>query len=147
MVDFNFRNANSSDSFFLEYTYVLTQKPLLKKFDGFDDQIFLDRFKEMVKLGEVKIIVTDHRDIGWMQITDKKNVVELAQIHLLEAYRNQSIGSIIIRQVQKGAAALGKAVTLAVIKGNPALALYKRLGFEIVREDDKKHYMIWTLGR
>ena len=100
----------------------------------------------MVKINEVKIIVYDYQDIGWVQVTNRKNTVDLAQIHLLEPYRNQSIGTVIIRQIQQNAVAAGKAVTLAVVKGNPALTLYKRLGFKITREDGKKHYMIWTPG-
>jgi ribosomal protein S18 acetylase RimI-like enzyme len=34
-----------------------------------------------------------------------------------------------------------QAVTLGVVKTNPALRLYKRLGFRITHEDDRKFYM------
>jgi ribosomal protein S18 acetylase RimI-like enzyme len=32
-------------------------------------------------------------------------------------------------------------VTLGVVKKNPALRLYKRLGFHITHEDERKFYM------
>jgi ribosomal protein S18 acetylase RimI-like enzyme len=34
-----------------------------------------------------------------------------------------------------------QAVTLGVVKTNPALRLYQRLGFRITHEDDRKFYM------
>jgi ribosomal protein S18 acetylase RimI-like enzyme len=35
----------------------------------------------------------------------------------------------------------GRAVTLGVVKSNPALRLYQRLGFRTTPEDDRKFYM------
>jgi ribosomal protein S18 acetylase RimI-like enzyme len=35
----------------------------------------------------------------------------------------------------------GQAVTLGVVKTNPALRLYERLGFRVTHEDDRKFYM------
>ncbi len=147
MIEFILRHADSNDCQFLEYTYTLTQKPLLQNFLGFDEEDFLERFKKLINLNEVRIIVAGSKDIGWIQITNKQNAMDLAQIHLLESYRNQLIGTAIIGQVQREAAAAGKVVTLAVVKGNPAFALYKRLGFKVTKEDDKKRYMTWTPGR
>jgi ribosomal protein S18 acetylase RimI-like enzyme len=37
-------------------------------------------------------------------------------------------------------------VTLGVVKTNPALRLYRRLGFEITHQDDRKFYMRRELG-
>jgi len=39
------------------------------------------------------------------------------------------------------AARLHLAVRLAVVKMNPALRLYARLGFHVTHEDDRKFYM------
>jgi ribosomal protein S18 acetylase RimI-like enzyme len=39
------------------------------------------------------------------------------------------------------AARAGRAVTLGVVKTNPALRLYRRLGFAITHEDERKLYM------
>jgi ribosomal protein S18 acetylase RimI-like enzyme len=35
----------------------------------------------------------------------------------------------------------GQAIALAVVKTNPALRLYQRLGFRITDEDNRKFYM------
>jgi ribosomal protein S18 acetylase RimI-like enzyme len=39
------------------------------------------------------------------------------------------------------AASAGRAVTLGVVKTNPALRLYERLGFRITHEDERKFYV------
>jgi ribosomal protein S18 acetylase RimI-like enzyme len=39
------------------------------------------------------------------------------------------------------AARAGQAVVLGVVKINPALRLYKRLGFQITHDDERKVYM------
>jgi hypothetical protein len=35
-------------------------------------------------------------------------------------------------------------VTLGVVKFNPALELYKRLGFQVTHEDEYKFHMRWV---
>jgi ribosomal protein S18 acetylase RimI-like enzyme len=39
------------------------------------------------------------------------------------------------------AAHVGLPMTLGVVKSNPALRLYERLGFKITHEDDRKFYV------
>jgi hypothetical protein len=46
-----------------------------------------------------------------------------------------------MKQVIGEAAGLHQAVSLAVVKINPALRLYQRLGFRITHHDDRKFYM------
>jgi len=53
----------------------------------------------------------------------------------------QGIGSRVMRAVIDEAAYEGKAVTLGVMKINPARRLYERLGFSVTHEDQYKFYM------
>jgi ribosomal protein S18 acetylase RimI-like enzyme len=46
-----------------------------------------------------------------------------------------------MKHVISEAAGAGRAVTLGVVKTNPALRLYERLGFQITHEDDRKFYI------
>jgi hypothetical protein len=41
------------------------------------------------------------------------------------------------------AASKGKPLHLSMIKGNPAITLYQRLGFAFCGEDDIKFHMLW----
>jgi hypothetical protein len=51
-----------------------------------------------------------------------------------------------MRQVQVSAATRGVPVRLNVLKVNPARALYKRLGFAVVGEDDVRWFMESPIG-
>jgi hypothetical protein len=42
---------------------------------------------------------------------------------------------------------VGRPVSLNVIRGNPAISLYRRLDFRIVGEDKEKIRMRWEAGQ
>jgi len=56
-------------------------------------------------------------------------------------FQRQGIGSRVIRAVIDEATRERKAVTLSVVKINPARRLYERLGFSVTHEDLHKVYM------
>jgi ribosomal protein S18 acetylase RimI-like enzyme len=47
----------------------------------------------------------------------------------------------VVLQIIREAAHARQGVKLGVVKTNPALRLYKRLGFRIIHEDERKFYM------
>ena len=55
-------------------------------------------------------------------------------IALLPDYRNRGIGSGLLRDLLEEAAVTGKRLTIHVERYNPALRLYRRMGFEPVGE-------------
>jgi hypothetical protein len=58
----------------------------------------------------------------------------------------QGFGAALLRQVQASATTRGLPVRLNVLKVNPARALYERLGFVVVREDDARWSMESPIG-
>lgn len=67
----------------------------------------------------------------------------LIDIALLPEYRNQGIGSILLRGLLTEAAAVGSSVRLQVLKGNPARELYARLGFLTTAENGPYEMLAW----
>lgn len=61
---------------------------------------------------------------------------------LLEA-RGQGFGAAVMRDLMDEAAAAGKAVSIHVEKNNPALTLYRRLGFEAIEDKGVYDLMEW----
>lgn len=55
--------------------------------------------------------------------------------------QRKGIGTELMHRLIGEAARLNQAVRLAVVKINPALRLYARLGFQTTHEDDRKFYM------
>lgn len=73
-----------------------------------------------------------------------EGALQLIDISLLPPFRRRGWGSRLIGALQQEAAASHIAVLLSVIKVNPALALYRRLGFSIVGEQDIRFEMAWA---
>jgi ribosomal protein S18 acetylase RimI-like enzyme len=90
---------------------------------------------------EVRIVMRDGVDIGWLQTAAAGDALFLAQLFVDAAAQRQGIGTEVMRRVIAEAAHAGQAVTLGVVKTNPALRLYERLGFKVTHEDSRKFYM------
>jgi ribosomal protein S18 acetylase RimI-like enzyme len=56
-------------------------------------------------------------------------------------FQRKGIGTEVTKRLIRDAAQSNQALRLAVVKINPALRLYERLGFQITHEDDRKFYM------
>lgn len=90
---------------------------------------------------EVQIITCDGADIGWLQSRAEGDALFLAQLFVAGPFQRGGIGTQIMRRLIDDAARTRKAVTLGVVKTNPALRLYRRLGFQITHDDERKFYM------
>jgi ribosomal protein S18 acetylase RimI-like enzyme len=97
--------------------------------------------RERWNVEEVRIITSDGTNVGWMQSSIQDGARYLEQIYIDTPFQNRGIGTDIINGLIDEAKLDRRPVTLGVVKTNPALRLYKRLGFRITREDDRKFYM------
>jgi ribosomal protein S18 acetylase RimI-like enzyme len=98
-------------------------------------------FRERWSVAETRIIVRDGADIGWLQAAVEADALFLKQLFVDVAHRRQGIGTQVMHRLIDEAARVGRPVTLGVVKTNPALRLYRRLGFAITHEDERKFYM------
>jgi ribosomal protein S18 acetylase RimI-like enzyme len=64
-----------------------------------------------------------------------------AQVFADYQFQRRGIGTDVVKMLIEEAARSGQALTLGVVKTNPALRLYERLGFRITPDDDRKFYM------
>jgi ribosomal protein S18 acetylase RimI-like enzyme len=98
-------------------------------------------FRQQWDVAQVRIITLDGTDIGWLQSFVKDETLFLGQLFVDAAFRQQGIGTRVVKGLIEEAARAGRAVTLGVVKINPALRLYERLGFRTTHEDERKFYM------
>ena len=75
------------------------------------------------------IILSGGQAVGRLLVDRSEREIILIDIALLPEHRNRGIGTGLIRKLLGDAASAGKAVRLHVLKSNPALRLYERLGF------------------
>ena len=80
------------------------------------------------------VVMSGADDIGRLYIERWPNQHRVIDIALLPAYRRKGLGAALLGDIIEEARAVGKAVSVHVEKHNPAMQLYKRLGF-VVAED------------
>jgi GNAT superfamily N-acetyltransferase len=92
-------------------------------------------------LSQVPIITLDDSDIGWLQSTTRDDGFFVAQLFVDTSFQRRGSGSEVMHRLIGEAAQVISRCCLSVVKINPALRLYERLGFRITHEDDRKFYM------
>lgn len=111
------------------------------------EELHLDRiaqaasFQQQWLPTEVRIITLDGSDAGWLQSTRRDDGLFVAQLIVDGPFQRRGIGTVVMNRVIAEAARANLAVLLEVVKINPVLRLYERLGFHITGEDDRKFHM------
>jgi len=85
---------------------------------------------------EQQIVLLDAAPVGRMIVDTGENATTLVDICLLPAYRNRGIGGLLLRGLLERCGAARTKVKLQVLKKNPAVRLYERMGFVKTVEDD-----------
>jgi len=139
-MEISFRPASASDFDYCRDLYLAGMEAVIR-------QMNRDRSAEIANLRgrwqptEVRIITVGGADVGWLQIRTECDAVFLAQLFVDGSWQRQGIGTQVMHRLIEEAGTAARAVTLGVVKTNPALRLYQRLGFRITHQDDRKFYM------
>ncbi len=89
---------------------------------------------------ECSYLLTHLNDlIGMIKYRKYEDTVEIIQIQIHPLFQGQGFGRKVIEQVL--ADSKPRHIELSVLKENPALELYKRLGFYITSEDQYEYFM------
>ncbi|BAL94073.1 GNAT family N-acetyltransferase [Rubrivivax gelatinosus] len=87
------------------------------------------------------IVLVDGLPGGLLRVHRGSRDWAIQQVQLLPQYRRAGIGSRLIAEVLAEARRDGARVSLSVLKTNPALSLYERLGFTITAECENGYSM------
>ncbi len=135
------RPARPTDLPYCRALYYEAMRPTIERLFGWDQARQDTTFERQWRLDEVLILVEEGRDIGWMQAAEADGAVFLKQLYVDTAHQSLGIGTQILSGLIDRAHARNLPVTLGVVKGNPALKLYERLGFRLTGEDTHKVYL------
>ena len=83
-------------------------------------------------------------DIGRLYIERWPSQHRIIDIAFLPEYRGKGFGTALLHDLLDEAAAVGKAVSIHVEKFNPAMRLYRRLGFETIEDKGVYDLMRWA---
>jgi ribosomal protein S18 acetylase RimI-like enzyme len=134
------RPARPEDFYYCARLYFEGMESTIKELNlDMDGQIA--GFRQRWNVTQVRIITLDGADIGWLQSFVEDDTLFLGQLFVDRTLRGRGIGTQLIKGLIEEAARAGRAVTLGVVKSNPALRLYERLGFGTTHEDERKFYM------
>ena len=137
------RPATDDTVDFAEALYVASMQPLLERLDAWNDQVMLAHFRAGYAPEQVWVIELEHAAVGYLQLLDAQDALTILQLHLVPRARRLGIGSALIGAVLAHARARRKPVHLSVVRHNPAIALYRRFGFEVVQKDRLRLHMRW----
>ncbi|EAY24192.1 GNAT family N-acetyltransferase [Microscilla marina] len=107
-----------------------------------DQQTHLSRIR--YQLENAYIICWQGTKAGLLKYTQDETQIEVIQIQIAPEYQGKGIGKTVLENVLSKARENKLKVVLSVLKHNPALRLYQRVGFEIIRHDDVSYYLQYT---
>ena len=111
---------------------------------GWDEDAQRREFdRDFQRLREFSVITADGADAGFLQLQKGADFLNVAEIHLLPAYRGRGLGSAVLRDVL--ARADGVPVLIGCFRANKgAYRLYRRLGFSPITENETHRILIYN---
>lgn len=144
MSSYRLRPIVDADLPFLRQVYASTRQAEMELIDWSEEQKaqFLDmqfeaqhrHYQQHYGDAEFSIVEVEAQDAGRLYRLDTPGECRIVDISLLPAFRNRGIGSAILGRLIEAARTRGASVTIHVEKSNPAMSLYRRLGFQAVRD-------------
>jgi GNAT superfamily N-acetyltransferase len=139
------RPARAADLAFCRRIDHETMRWIIDELFGWEEARQVDNFARKWRVEEARIITVAAgdawQDAGWLQTAPCDDAILLKEIYLDPPFQRQGIGTRVMQIVIDEAQRQSKAVTLGVVKINPARRLYERLGFHTTHDDEYKFYM------
>jgi GNAT superfamily N-acetyltransferase len=135
------RAACDTDFAFARSVYFETMRWIIERLFGWNEVREDKNFAQFFKLDEVRIIIADGQDVGWIQEQIDDTSINLGSFYVMPVMQRRGIGTQVLQTLLANARNQGKAITLAVVKINPAVHFYEKRGFQISHEDEHKFYM------
>ena len=140
MMNITLRQAKPEDVDWLDEFYEGLMRPYVKLTHDWDEK----RFRKNYNTETISVIQLDGEDIGMLKTEKRKDHICLGDIQLKKAFQRRGIGTSLIRDVIEKAKADGLPLRLRVLKENPVVELYNRLGFVKTKEFKHCHELEWS---
>lgn len=135
------RPASDGDMEFSYRVKKVAEGELIRKTFGWDEAFQREFHRKDWTAHRPGIIELDSEPIGTIAIVECDSCIEVGQFFILPEYQSRGIGSLLLRRVLRQADTANLAVRLAFLKGNRAERLYRRNGFELVKQTETHCYM------
>jgi ribosomal protein S18 acetylase RimI-like enzyme len=132
------------NSFWKDYQYCYTlakrnMQPFYKKHKiEWKPKIYRKNFNPKF----VKILEFNHRRMGFYKFVFKENSWYLSDLQISGLFRGKGIGTKIMELLEKNIMVKNyHTIKLRVFVDNPALQLYKRIGYKIIKKEGNSYLM------
>ncbi len=98
-------------------------------------------YRDQFTKAEFLVLEDAGNPIGRLYIDHRADEIRIIDIALLPEFRNRGIGSTFLEAILKKGQDLGLPVRIHVEANNPALRLYRRLGFQKISENGVYYLM------
>jgi ribosomal protein S18 acetylase RimI-like enzyme len=153
---FSLRAERPDDIPFLERLYISVRADEVAALDWPEEarrqflssqfQLQYRHYAEHYRGSEFLVLERDGVSVGRLYIYRGATDHRIVDISLLPEIRNAGVGRALLEAVLMEAAVAGKSVSIHVEKLNPALRLYRRLGFREIGESGPYWLMEWREG-
>jgi ribosomal protein S18 acetylase RimI-like enzyme len=92
-------------------------------------------------LEDCSLVMMSQRIIGMIKVEKAPGAWKVHQVQIEPRIQGRGVATQLMQQVIAGARECGVAVELEVLKENPSLRLYERLGFKRIGEDAIEYHM------
>jgi GNAT superfamily N-acetyltransferase len=90
-----------------------------------------------------EVILSSGERAGRLLVDSRENEIRCIDLALLPEFRNQGLGTSLLRRLQQEAASAHKPLRLQVIRYSRAISLFERLGFVRTSETGTHFQMEW----
>lgn len=142
-MDYQLRPAVPEDRDWIYACKAASVRPYVESIWGWDEAFQRRDFDgDFGSIGQFRVIEAAGQPIGFLQVLEVEDCVEVAELHLAPDRRGQGIGSSILRRLLADCRNQGRTLRLGCFKENHrAKALYQRLGFRQTAETET-HYVL-----
>jgi ribosomal protein S18 acetylase RimI-like enzyme len=142
MSRYQLQSPTLADYDFLKNVHHVTLKEHVTKIWGWSDDKQDAFFKEDFQSGQIQIILAANQPVGYLQLNQQDDVIQIVNILILPSFQNRKIGSKIINDLIAKSKKEKHIIELGVFKVNTrAKKLYEMLGFETTGETETHFVM------
>lgn len=138
---YSLRPASEEDLPFILTSFEESIRSHIESAWGWDEAQQHQQFIHWLAEGWLQLVIINGEAAGVICVEELPLFRYIRTIFLSPRFRNNGVGSTLIHDAAAQARNSERTLVLKVIKTNPAVVLYQRLGFTLVKEDEATFHM------
>ena len=128
MTETNYRLRPATEADY-QFCYGLLKQNMFELFSRHWGGWKPDAFRQDFCPANITIVTIEGRDVGYFSLKETETGLYLENIQLLPSFQGKGVGTIILKRILQDN--VSKPIELTTFTDNPAIRLYKRLGFDV----------------